>query len=584
MLVTLLALAATAGTPLALRVEVQPLGKGPQGTVVGVAIQIAPEDLKRAGERLRVSVSFVQGGATVDSGQAVVNLQLDGSALLYREWPAGEGDVRLFVESLDGTARGGWSGKVVVPVAEKPFEPAPGSAPDALALAPSAPAKGVVHFKAPARSGGIEALELEVEVPEGTARVEFSQDGQLLFQRQRPPWTAAIPLGQVAKRTTVRAVAYAKDGRFLGEDALVLNGASNQLPVEILLGPEPAAGEGRLVTVSVAGSAPLTAIVLRGDDKPLVRWTACPCATTLSAKTLANTKVLSADATNADGLRGEAVKVLGTTGYQEVVKVEIVELSVTVVDHDGKLVTGLPRDAFRVLEDGTEVPLEAFTTTEELPLSLGILVDTSGSMLEVFPEVRKAVAGFAGRLLREGDHYFLMTFSFEPKMRLEWNGDPEGLVGALERTMPEGGTSLYDALVRSLEMFRGKRGRSALVLLSDGDDNTSRTPWDTALRYVRTARVPVFTIGYGIGALDFSIKAHLKNLAVATGAEVFSAPKKKGTLDDVYQRIDKELRAQYQLTFRSTSTKGPETFRTIRVEVKGQGLASRTIAGYYPSQ
>ena len=254
MLVTLLALAATAGTPLALRVEVQPLGKGPQGTVVGVAIQIAPEDLKRAGERLRVSVSFVQGGATVDSGQAVVNLQLDGSALLYREWPAGEGDVRLFVESLDGTARGGWSGKVVVPVAEKPFEPAPGSAPDALALAPSAPAKGVVHFKAPARSGGIEALELEVEVPEGTARVEFSQDGQLLFQRQRPPWTAAIPLGQVAKRTTVRAVAYAKDGRFLGEDALVLNGASNQLPVEILLGPEPAAGEGRLVTVSVAGS------------------------------------------------------------------------------------------------------------------------------------------------------------------------------------------------------------------------------------------------------------------------------------------------------------------------------------------
>jgi len=73
-----------------------------------------------------------------------------------------------------------------------------------------------------------------------------------------------------------------------------------------------------------------------------------------------------------------------------------------------------------------------------------------------------------------------------------------------------------------------------------------------------------------------------EELAVATGAEVFSAPKKKGTLDDVYQRIDKELRAQYQLTFRSTSTKGPETFRTIRVEVKGQGLATRTIAGYYP--
>jgi len=179
-----------------------------------------------------------------------------------------------------------------------------GSAPDALALAPSAPAKGVVHFKAPARSGGIEALELEVEVPEGTARVEFSQDGQLLFQRQRPAVDGCDPARAGGQANDGAGCRLCQGRQVPGEDALVLNGASNQLPVEILLGPKPAAGEGRLVTVSVAGSAPLTAIVLRGDDKPLVRWTACPCATTLSAKTLANTKVLSADATNADGLRG----------------------------------------------------------------------------------------------------------------------------------------------------------------------------------------------------------------------------------------------------------------------------------------
>ncbi len=583
MLAAMIALAAAA-QPLALRVEIQPLGKGSQGTVVGVAIQVAPEDRTRAGARLKVAITFVQNKTVVDAGQAVVELEMDGSALLYREWPPGEGEARLEVQSLEGTARGAWTGKVVVPAAEKPFEPAAGSAPDALALAPSAPATGVVHFKPPARSGGIEALELEVEVPPGTARVDFFQDGQLLFQRRRPPWTAAVPLGQIARRTTVRAAAYGSDEKFLGEDALVLNGASNQLPVEILLGPEPAAGQGRLVTVSVGGGAALTEVVLRADDRPLVRWTACPCSTTLSAKTLAGTKVLSAEATNADGVRGEAVKVLGTTGYQETVRVEVVDLPVSVLDREGKLVTGLARDVFRVFEDGVEVPLEAFATTEELPLSLGILVDTSGSMLPQFPEVRQAVAGFASRLLRDGDHYFLMTFSFEPKMRLEWNGDPQGLTGALERTVPEGGTSLYDALVRSLEMFRGRRGRSALVLLSDGDDNTSRTPWDATLRYVRTARVPVFTIGYGIGALDFTIKARLKDLATATGAEVFAAPKKKGTLDDVYKRIDAELRAQYLLTYRSSSTKGPETFRTVRVEVKGEGLQARTIAGYYPAQ
>ena len=202
---------------------------------------------------------------------------------------------------------------------------------------------------------------------------------------------------------------------------------------------------------------------------------------------------------------------LGATGYTESVRVEVVELPVTVFDREGKLVTGLPRDAFRVFEDGKEVPLEAFATTEELPLALGILVDTSGSMLEEFPEVRQAVGGFASRLLRPGDRYFLMTFAFEPRMQLEWATDPQGLVGALERVTPEGGTALFDAVVRALELFRGRRGRSALVLLSDGDDNSSRASWDVTLRYARTVRVPIFTIGYRISKLDFLIRERLKD-------------------------------------------------------------------------
>jgi len=125
-LAMILAVAAAAAPPLALRVEVQPLGRGPEATVVGIALQVAPEDRARAGERLRVSVSFLQGGKVVDSGEAVVNLEQDGSAMLYREWPPGEGEVRVAVESLDLTARGGWVGKVVVPIETKPFEPTPG--------------------------------------------------------------------------------------------------------------------------------------------------------------------------------------------------------------------------------------------------------------------------------------------------------------------------------------------------------------------------------------------------------------------------------------------------------------------------
>jgi Ca-activated chloride channel family protein len=552
---------------------------------VGVALQIAPEDLSRAGERLRVALTLVREGHVLDTTDTVVSLQEDGSALLYRDWPPGEAEVRVTVASLDGNAQGGWIGKVVVPTETKPFEAGPGSPPDALVLAPLPAAAGVVHFRPPGRAAGIQALELQVDVPDATAKVEFYQDDQLLFQRQRPPWTVAVPLGEIAKRTVVKAVAYDEGGNFLGEDAVVLNGPANQLPVDILLGPEPPAGQARVITVSVGGTAGLSEVVLRADDKAVARWTACPCVVRLDPKVLANAKVLSADATSLDGVRGEAVRIIGSPGgYTASMQVEVVELPVTVFDREGKLVTGLPRDAFRVLEDGKEVSLDSFGTSEQLPLGLGILVDTSGSMLPEFPEVREAVAGFATHLLRAGDHYFLMTFSFEPHMVVDWASDPTGLVGALERVTPVGGTSLYDAIVRALEQFRGRRGRSALVLLSDGDDNTSHVSWDVALRYVRTIRVPIFTIGYGIGSFDFLIRSHLKDLATATGAEVFYVAKKKGNLADVYRRIDEQLRAQYLLTYRSPSTKPADQFRTVRVEVKGDGLTARTIAGYFPSQ
>jgi Ca-activated chloride channel family protein len=581
-MLTIVLASVMATTPLGLRVDVQPLGRGPSGsTVVGVALQVAPEDVKRAGDRLRIELRLVKAGKVVDDSQAAVELAEDGTAILYREWPTGEGEVQLEVESSDGRARGGWTGKVVVPVEEKPFQPEPGGPPDALALAPQAPTSGAVHFKPPSRVAGLGAVELEVEAPAATTRVEFSADGQALLQRNRPPWTISVPLGEVAKRMTVLAVAYGNDGRYLGEDALVLNGPAHQIPVTILVAPKGENGATE-VTVSVGASA-TDEVVLSGDDRALVRWTRCPCVTHLSNEILRATKVLSADATGSDGLHGEAVKVLGSQGFSESVAVDVVELPVTVLDRDGMLVRDLPRSAFKVFEDGREIQLDAFATTEELPLSLGILVDTSGSMRTEFAEVRKAVASFGARLLRPGDDYFLMTFAFEPRLDIGWAGDPAGLTTALDRVVPDGGTSMYDAVIRSLEQFRGRRGRSAIVLLTDGDDNTSRTPWETALRYAKTERVPVFAIGFRIGPLDFVVRKHLGELARATGAEVFYA-RNKGVLADTYLRIDEQLRAQYLLSYRSPSAKSADQFRTVRVEVDRDGMTARTIAGYYPSQ
>jgi Ca-activated chloride channel homolog len=579
----LLSLLLASAPPLALRAEVQALGKGASGIVVGVAVQVAPEDRERAGQRVSLKVVLLRDGAVADTHATVVELSGDGSALLYREWPVGEGQVRVFVESMEGGAGGVWSGPVKIPALDTPFEVPAGAAVDAVALAPQPPppATDAVRFLPPPREGGIGALQLELSAPASTVRVAFFQDGEPLGERQRLPWTVSVNLGQIARRTVVSGQAFASNGEFLGEDAIVLNAAPQQIPVELLLGP-PGGAEAR-VTVSVDQQAKIESVVLKLDDRPVARWTECPCVVTVSRKELDAARVIAAEVAGPGGKRGEAVQVKGLVGYQESVRVEVVELPVNVLDASGAPVGDLPREAFRVFEDGQEVPVEAFGTTAELPLSLGIVVDTSGSMVETFPAVRKAVAGFATQLLRPQDSYFLLTFSFDPQVKQAWSKDSSALGPVLERIVPEGGTSLRDAVVRGLEQFRGRRGRTALVVLTDGDDTTSRTGWGAALRYIQTARIPVFPNGFQLSALDFMIKDRLKDLAGTTGGEYFVSSK-SGHLEAVYARIDKQLRSQYLITYRSSSTKGREVFRSVRVEVKGKDLVARTIAGYYPAQ
>ena len=583
-MITVFASLLLAATPLGVRVEVQPLGKGSTGTVVGVAVQVAPEDRARAGSRVALAVALLKGSRVVDEATSVVELAADGSALVYREWPAGEAEARVRIASLDATAEGSWRGTIVVPIEATPFAPPDDAPPDAVALSAPVPGDGVVRFLPPPRSGGLGAVQLEVTAPEGTDRVEFFQDDQALVARRRAPWTVSVPLGEVARRTTVRAVAFARDGRFLGEDAVVLNAPAGQLPVEILLAPETATADGvRVVTVAVGSTVELTEVTLAVDGKAAARWPGCPCTVRIPAATLAAARVLAAEARGARGERGEAVRVLAGAGFVDRMEVEVVELPVVVLDAQQRLIADLDRSAFRVFEDGVEVAIDGFATNADLPLRLGIVVDTSGSMVKSFAQVREAVAGFAGKLLRAGDTFFVATFSWEPALAMAWGSDVAAVTGVLERVTPEGGTSLNDAVVRSLEQFRGQRGRTAVVLLTDGDDTTSRTGWDATMRFVETARVPLFTVGFNISKLDFFIRERLEKLATVTGGEVFFAPK-VGELPGVYTRISERLRSQYLISYRSPSKKGSDEFRAVKVEVARPGLSARTIAGYYPAR
>ncbi|MFV2071991.1 MAG: VWA domain-containing protein, partial [Thermoanaerobaculales bacterium] len=580
---TLLLLFFLAGTlaaenqPLALSANVEALGRGSGGTVMGVVFQIAPEDRKRAGERVRVLLTLHKEGEIVDRHSAVVSVQSDGSVLLYREWTPGSYELQLQIASLTGTSTGVWFGEVEVPDAETPFEAPEGATTDGIALTLTPPREEAVSFRPPPNIGAIGAVQLEVDAPENTASVEFFRDGDTVGKRNRAPWTVSIPLGEIIRRTQVRAVARDASGRFLGEDALILNNPTGQIGVEILLAPEDTIKDGkRTITVAVNGGKDIQQVSLHLDDKMVARWAACPCVTEVREKDLQRATILAAEAVDAQGTRGDSVMTIagGGGGFVGSVRVELVELPVVVLDEHEVPVTGLEQTAFTVIEDEQRVEIEGFGTTEDLPLSLAIAVDTSGSMVEDFPQVRAAVAGFVDELLEEGDQAVLIRFSWDAKVEVAWTDNIKSLAGNLDMVTPEGGTSLNDAVVRSLEQFRGRRGRQAVVLLTDGEDTTSRTDWSVAKRFAHTMRIPIFPIGMGIGKLDLGSRRILKSLAAETGGEVFF-PKQVEELPAVYDRIATLLRSQYLLWYRSPSDKPVEEFRAIEVKIDDPALSVR---------
>jgi len=576
----LLALVLAAVLPLGVRVEVEPLGRGAAGTVVGVAVQVAPEDREALGGRARFSLEFLQGGKPADSGSGVVELGPDGSFLLYREWPPGEGELFVAVASLDGGRQGRVRKTLAVPTMEQQFALPEAAPPDAVTLAPLPPAEDGVRFLTPQAGSAVGTVRLQLLVPDKTVEVRFFQDGQPVLTKNRPPWDINLSLGATPRRTVVRAEVYGPGGRFLGEDAVVLQEGGDRLAVQLLLGPAQEGETMRKVTVAVSPPGAEEEVLLKLDHRPLARWLACPCVANVAQEELAQGKVLVAEA-KGRGRQGEAVLVLGGSPFQEAVRVEVVELPVVVLDGDGRPVRGLRAEELEVFEDGQKVSVESFTYSEGQPIALGLAVDVSGSLQKYFPLVRQAVSGFLGQFLRPGDRYFLGTFAWEFTLQVPWGGDPRLALDRLAGVRVEGGTSLHDALIKALELFAGRKGPRGLILLTDGEDTTSRTGWETALRFVRTMRTPVFPVGVGLSPLDFLLRNKLREVAASSGGEAFFVGRPED-LPEVYKRIGEQLRAYYLVVYRSPSSKPPGQFRTVSVRLRRPHVTVRSIAGYFP--
>jgi Ca-activated chloride channel homolog len=267
---------------------------------------------------------------------------------------------------------------------------------------------------------------------------------------------------------------------------------------------------------------------------------------------------------------------------------ELVVLPVIVTERADKYVANLTQNAFTVYDNGQPVSIEFFSS-EDTPVTIGLVVDASSSMRHKLGEVMAAAMAFT-RLSNVNDEIFAVSFNDRvrdatPGGQFSSVADPTALNRALASIAAEGQTSLYDALLHGIDrVMEGSRPRKVLVLVSDGGDNASQATLDHVLARARASNVAIYTIGIYDDLDPDKNPRVLKTLAEATGGERF-LPRSAGPLMIACEHIAREIRSGYTIGYVPPARDG--AFHRVRVAVSPSDkrkLTVRTRPGYFAAR
>jgi Ca-activated chloride channel family protein len=263
-------------------------------------------------------------------------------------------------------------------------------------------------------------------------------------------------------------------------------------------------------------------------------------------------------------------------GYTERVRTDAVLVPVIVTD-GGQFVRGLKQQDFEVFEDGIAQHI-ASLVSEDAPLDLVLAIDISGSMEHALGEVKSAVKQLLSKL-RRGDAATLLGFNDTTFVLTEREKDQRAREEAVDLLTSWGGTSLYDATVRAVDMVSREWGRKGVVIFSDGDDRNSFTQREAAMSRVQASDAMLYTVGFGGGASVPQLRRSLETYARSTGGRAFF-PHQTKELDGIFDEIVAELANQYVLSYSSSNLKQDNGWRNIKVQVRKGKYDIRARRGY----
>jgi VWFA-related protein len=294
------------------------------------------------------------------------------------------------------------------------------------------------------------------------------------------------------------------------------------------------------------------------------------------------------------------------------IEVNLVDLFFTVKDKSGNLVPHLTKNDCSVQEDKVPQTLKNFVAETNLPLTLGILLDTSGSQQRVLPLEQQAGSQFLEEVLRQKDEAFLLSFDVNVDLLQDYTNSPRALARALNKAeintaggngaggvpgigggpvpvhgTPKG-TLLYDAIyLASNQKLNQEAGRKAMIILTDGDDQGSTTKIQDAIAAAQRSNAIIYVIliadtefygGFGMGYNGYSAA---KKISEETGGHLINVGNNGKKLEAAFQQIQDELRTQYVASYTPSNAKQDGTFRHISVSCKGEDMKVQVRKGYF---
>jgi VWFA-related protein len=287
------------------------------------------------------------------------------------------------------------------------------------------------------------------------------------------------------------------------------------------------------------------------------------------------------------------------------VDVQVVNVLASVRDKKGTLMPHLEKQDFTILEDGKPQPIKYFSRETDLPLTIGLLVDTSASQQNLIGIEKNAASQFFSQVLRKKDEAFLMLFGEESELLQDYTNSVRLLNDGLNRlhlSVPAGGlgpgpvptigqprgTVLYDAVyLAASEKLRSEVGRKVIVVITDGVDEGSKLPIDQAVEAAQKSDAVVYSIEYvdrgfygPFGGFGGGGDGALHRMSDPTGGHVYRVDHSH-TLDDVFRELQEEMRTQYAIGYSPTNDKKDGSYRKIDIKVTNKDWKVAARKGYY---